>query len=622
MVNYKLLTPGPLTTTDSVKREMMADHCTWDEDYKQVTQKIRRGLLKLAHVSEGNYTAVLMQGSGTFGVEAVLTSVIGENDKLLIIANGAYGKRMGDIAEHAKINYVMYNEAYHQIPSAEKTAEILKENPEITHVSMVHSETTSGILNDIAAVTKVVKSAGKTMIVDAMSSFGGVDIPVEALGIDFIISSANKCIQGVPGFSFIICNREKLMESRGKARSLSLDLYDQWETMEKDGKWRFTSPTHTVLVFAKAMEELEAEGGIPARSARYYGNNRLLIRKMKDMGIQTYIGEAHQGPIITTFLFPENHKFSFEEMYQYVKDRGYAIYPGKVTDADTFRIGNIGEIYEEDILKLCSIFKEFFENMENRTEAVTEAVIFDWAGTTVDYGCFAPVRAFIEVFREAGIEPTMEEVREPMGMLKWDHIRTMLEMPGIRNAWMEKYGRAAEDSDADRLYASFQPSLMAILDQYAGPKPYVTETINKIREKGIKIGSTTGYTDSMMSVVVPKAAEMGYAPDCWFSPDSTEGKGRPYPYMIFKNMQALGVSSTDKVIKVGDTVSDILEGKNAGVFTIGILEGSSVMGLSEEEYAALSEEEKAEKLSAAEKKYRDAGADAVVRDIRGVLEYI
>ena len=343
---------------------------------------------------------------------------------------------------------------------------------------------------------------------------------------------------------------------------------------------------------------------------------------MKDMGIQTYIGEAHQGPIITTFLFPENHKFSFEEMYQYVKDRGYAIYPGKVTDADTFRIGNIGEIYEEDILKLCSIFKEFFENMENRTEAVTEAVIFDWAGTTVDYGCFAPVRAFIEVFREAGIEPTMEEVREPMGMLKWDHIRTMLEMPGIRNAWMEKYGRAPEESDADRLYASFQPSLMAILDQYAGPKPYVTETINKIREKGIKIGSTTGYTDSMMSVVVPKAAEMGYAPDCWFSPDSTEGKGRPYPYMIFKNMQALGVSSTDKVIKVGDTVSDILEGKNAGVFTIGILEGSSVMGLSEEEYAALSEEEKAEKLSAAEKKYRDAGADAVVRDIRGVLEYI
>ena len=175
------------------------------------------------------------------------------------------------------------------------------------------------------------KAAGKTMIVDAMSSFGGVDIEVGKLGIDFIISSANKCIQGVPGFSFIICNRQKLMESAGKARSLSLDLYDQWKTMEKDGKWRFTSPTHTVLAFAKAIEELKEEGGIPARSKRYYDNNRLLIRKMKDMGIQAYIGEEHQGPIITTFFYPEHHNFSFQEMYQFIKERGYAIYPGKVT---------------------------------------------------------------------------------------------------------------------------------------------------------------------------------------------------------------------------------------------------------------------------------------------------
>ena len=156
------------------------------------------------------------------------------------------------------------------------------------------------------------------------------------------------------------------MESAGKARSLSLDLYDQWKTMEKDGKWRFTSPTHTVLAFAKAIEELKEEGGIPARSKRYYDNNRLLIRKMKDMGIQAYIGEEHQGPIITTFFYPEHHNFSFQEMYQFIKERGYAIYPGKVTDADTFRIGNIGEIYEEDILKLCDIFEEFFARMKKK----------------------------------------------------------------------------------------------------------------------------------------------------------------------------------------------------------------------------------------------------------------
>ena len=366
MVNYKLLTPGPLTTTDTVKREMMTDHCTWDDDYKQITQKIRKELLDLAHVSEEDYTAVLMQGSGTFGVESVITSVVGNDEKILIVSNGAYGERMADIAEHARISYAFYEEEYDKIPSAGKVEEMLKNDPSITHVAIVHSETTSGILNDIASVAEVVKAAGKTMIVDAMSSFGGVDIEVGKLGIDFIISSANKCIQGVPGFSFIICNRQKLMESAGKARSLSLDLYDQWKTMEKDGKWRFTSPTHTVLAFAKAIEELKEEGGIPARSKRYYDNNRLLIRKMKDMGIQAYIGEEHQGPIITTFFYPEHHNFSFQEMYQFIKERGYAIYPGKVTDADTFRIGNIGEIYEEDILKLCDIFEEFFARMKKK----------------------------------------------------------------------------------------------------------------------------------------------------------------------------------------------------------------------------------------------------------------
>ena len=361
MPNYKLLTPGPLTTTDTVKKEMLFDHCTWDDDYKKITLEIRDKLLKLAHVGQPEYTVVLMQGSGTFGVESVLTSVIGEDEVLLIAANGAYGERMEDIAKHAGIRYFIYNEEYNQVPSAEKIRAILEEHPEITHVSMVHSETTSGILNDIVSVSKVVKGAGKTFIVDAMSSFGGVDIPVGELGIDFIISSANKCIQGVPGFSFIICRTDKLKESQGKSRSLSLDLYDQWKTMDKDGKWRFTSPTHVVLAFAQALREMEEEGGIPARAKRYQENNRLLIEKMGEMGIRPYIGSEHQGPIITTFFYPEHHNFSFQEMYQYIKDRGYAIYPGKVTDADTFRIGNIGEIYREDMENLCSIIREFLE---------------------------------------------------------------------------------------------------------------------------------------------------------------------------------------------------------------------------------------------------------------------
>ena len=251
-----------------------------------------------------------------------------------------------------------------------------------------------------------------------------------------------------------------------------------------------------------------------------------------------------------------------------------------------------------------------------------EAVIFDWAGTTVDYGCFAPVQVFTEVFRNAGVEPTIEEVREPMGMLKWSHIRAMLEMPRIKKAWKELYGREPEDADADKMYESYEPSLLSILDQYSDPKPYVLETVKVLRDKGIKIGSTTGYTDVMMNVVVPKAKEMGYEPDCWFSPDSTGGMGRPYPYMIFRNMEELKVSAVDKVIKVGDTISDIREGKNAGIFTIGILEGSSLVGMSRAEYESIPAEEKEKVLKEAEKKYKEAGADAVVRDIRGILKYV
>lgn len=362
MNKYKLLTPGPLTTTDTVKQEMLFDHCTWDDDYKQITQRIRAGLLSLGHVAEPEYTAVLMQGSGTFGVESVLTSVIGAEDKLLIAANGAYGKRMADICEHAGITYSIYNERNDKRPDPQVVERMLKEDSAITHVSMVHSETTSGILNDIEAVGRVVKAAGKTFIVDAMSSFGGVDIPVADWGIDFIISSANKCIQGVPGFSFIIANRDKLIASAGKARSLALDLYDQWKGMEEgSGKWRFTSPTHVVLAFAKAMEEMDAEGGIAARHARYAANQKLLTERFTALGFRPYLDAEVQGPIITTFCYPEGAKFSFSEMYEYIKARGYVLYPGKVMEADTFRVGNIGEIYAEDIEKVASIMADFLK---------------------------------------------------------------------------------------------------------------------------------------------------------------------------------------------------------------------------------------------------------------------
>ncbi len=249
----------------------------------------------------------------------------------------------------------------------------------------------------------------------------------------------------------------------------------------------------------------------------------------------------------------------------------------------------------------------------------TEAVIFDWAGTTVDYGCFAPVQAFTEVFKEFGIEPTMEEVRKPMGMLKIDHIRTMLSMERIQNLWREKYGKSSTEEDVQKMYTIYEKMLLGVLDQFAEVKPKVIETMEFLRKHGIKIGSTTGYTDKMMAIVTKKAKENGYEPDAWFSPDAVHQKGRPYPYMIFKNMEALEVTSVEHVIKVGDTISDIKEGKNAGVLSVAVLEGSSEMGLSQEEYEALSEEEKQELCEKTKQNFLKAGADYVIRDMSDLL---
>ena len=363
MKNYKLLTPGPLTTTDSVKEVMMFDYCTWDDDYKVITQQIRKNLLDLAHVSEDEYTAVLMQGSGTFGVESVISSVIPEDGTLLLLSNGAYGERIAKMCDYHKISCIHITQDYDKTPDAKKAEEALKSHPEITHVAMIHSETTSGILNDIKSIGELADKYVKIFIVDAMSSFAGVDIPMKDWHISFLISSANKCIQGVPGFSFIIANRQLLLESKGRARSLSLDLYDQWAGMEKDGKWRYTSPTHVVRAFAQAMKELEEEGGIPARHARYQHNMDTLVKNFEELGFRLYVDKSWQGPIIATFLYPEGKQIDFKDMYAYIKERGYAIYPGKLTDMDTFRIGVIGEIYEEDIQKLTDIMKSYLETL-------------------------------------------------------------------------------------------------------------------------------------------------------------------------------------------------------------------------------------------------------------------
>ncbi|MGM0239289.1 2-aminoethylphosphonate--pyruvate transaminase [Enterococcus sp. AZ103] len=358
-MNYKLLTPGPLTTTDSVKQAMLVDHCTWDQKYKEITQTIRQELLQLAHVTSAEYTTVLMQGSGSFGVESVLSSVIAPTDIVLICVNGAYGHRMVQMAERHGLSYYVYEVNENEVPRANDIENILISYPEISALAIVHSETTSGILNPLTEISKVAKENNLLFIVDAMSSFGGIELDVAALKIDFLVSSSNKCIQGVPGFSFVIAKKIALEKRKNHARTLSLDLYDQYQVMEKDGKWRFTSPTHTVLAFLEALKELRKEGGINQRHLRYLANNQLLRENMADLGYESYLSE-HQGPFITSFMFPTKN-FSFTNFYQHLKDHGFVIYPGKISQIDCFRIGNIGEIYPTDIQKLTEVIATYQE---------------------------------------------------------------------------------------------------------------------------------------------------------------------------------------------------------------------------------------------------------------------
>lgn len=244
-----------------------------------------------------------------------------------------------------------------------------------------------------------------------------------------------------------------------------------------------------------------------------------------------------------------------------------------------------------------------------------EAVIFDWAGTAVDYGCFAPVQAFREAFAHYDVPVTMEETRKPMGMLKRDHIRTMMKMERIAAEWKRVHGREASEEDVEAVYAQFEPKLFSILKNYSSLKPFVLETVDTLRKMGIKIGSSTGYTDAMMDIVVKGAAKEGYSPDFWISPDGVGGKGRPYPYMIFENMKVLGVSSVKNVVKVGDTVSDIREGVSAGVWSVGVIEGSSELGLTQEEFEQMSPEQKEKECCRVEQVFRKAGADFVIDNL-------
>jgi 2-aminoethylphosphonate-pyruvate transaminase len=343
---------------------MLKDWCTWDKDYNLLVQDIRNELIKVANVSPVEYTSVLMQGSGTFSVESVIGSMIPQNGKLLVVSNGAYGNRMAQIANYLHIENRVVDFGELSLPDLDTLENILITDKDITHVAMVHCETTTGMLNPVNEVGKLTKAHKKIYFVDAMSSFGGIPIDFAEAHIDFLVSSANKCIQGVPGFGFIIARTEELIKCDGQARSLSLDLFDQWYAMEKgNGKWRYTSPTHTVRAFRQALIELDEEGGVEKRFERYTQNHRVLVEGMQKLGFETLLAPSQQSPIITSFLSPQTPNYRFGSFYNAIKEKGFVIYPGKVTDIDSFRIGNIGHIFSENIRQLVAAIAQSIKEL-------------------------------------------------------------------------------------------------------------------------------------------------------------------------------------------------------------------------------------------------------------------
>lgn len=345
-----LFTPGPLTTSSTVKRAMLRDLGSRDAEFIGLVREVRERLLALAGASQTvGFEALLLQGSGTYGVEAVVSSAVPADGKLLVLANGAYGARIAAIARAHRIPFLEHTRPEDEAIDPADVGDILSADAGITHVAVVHCETTTGLMNPLDGIAAAVRSAGRSLLVDAMSSFGAVPIDLTTLGADYLVTSSNKCIEGVPGFAVILARRSALIASKGRARTLVLDLAAQWRGLEQDGQFRFTPPTHAVLAFSRALDELEAEGGIAARGRRYLDNQQRLLAGMRALGFRSYLPAATQGPIITTFLYPDDPRFVFERFYRQLSELGFVIYPGKLTQAPCFRIGSIGRIGTADV---------------------------------------------------------------------------------------------------------------------------------------------------------------------------------------------------------------------------------------------------------------------------------
>jgi 2-aminoethylphosphonate-pyruvate transaminase len=357
-----LLTPGPLTTSATVKAAMTRDWGSRDASFIAINRRVRERLVELVGGGD-TYICVPLQGSGTFAVEAMIGTLLPKAGKLLVLINGAYGKRAARICDYMGRTHADLEWAEDQAVDPRRVEAALKSDAAITHVFVVQCETTSGVLNPVAEVGKVVAAAGRRLLIDSMSAFGALPLDAREVAFDAVAASSNKCIEGVPGVGFVIGRRAAFEAAKGNAHSLSLDLHDQWTAMEKTAQWRFTPPIQVIVAFEQALREHAEEGGVAGRGARYRNNCRILVEGMRALGFETLLPDHLQAPIIVTFRMPSDPRFKFESFYDRLRDQGYVIYPGKLTVADSFRIGCIGRLGEPEMMGALAAVKATMDEM-------------------------------------------------------------------------------------------------------------------------------------------------------------------------------------------------------------------------------------------------------------------
>jgi 2-aminoethylphosphonate-pyruvate transaminase len=356
-----LLTPGPLTTSAATKAAMLSDWGSWDSAFIALTASVNRDLIGIVE-GHDDYVCVPLQGSGTFAVEAALGTLVPKDGKVLVSENGIYCKRMLRILGYLGREAVVLPHGEQEPADPSRIDAALAADPSITHVAQVHCETGTGILNPLAAIAKIVSKHGRGLIVDAMSSFGAIPIDARSIRFDALISASGKCLEGAPGMGFVIARRAALEGCAGNSGSLVMDLHDQWQYMQNTGQWRFTPPTHVIAALREAIDQYHAQGGQPARLARYTQNCATLISGMRELGLETFLPDALQAPIIVTFHSPPDPAYVFSEFYRRVRDRGFLLYPGKLTTVDTFRVGCIGaigpEILQQAVAAIAAVLRD------------------------------------------------------------------------------------------------------------------------------------------------------------------------------------------------------------------------------------------------------------------------